>query len=86
MKKKETGKKKISDTSKTFTEFKESFRANYGRNPTIGETWIAAKRETLKHLHNTHVINPIRCRTCCNDKCELISIDGCHYEPRYVPV
>jgi hypothetical protein len=31
--------------AKTFTEFKNAFRFEYGRLPTLGETWKAAKRE-----------------------------------------
>ena len=40
--------------AKTFTDFKDSFRLEYGRLPTLKETWKAAKRaEALKPSHNT---------------------------------
>jgi len=29
--------------AKTFTEFKDNFRLEYGRLPTLGETWKAAR-------------------------------------------
>jgi len=40
--------------AKTFTDFKEDFRLEYGRLPTLEETWKAAKcTEALKPSHNT---------------------------------
>jgi len=31
-------------------------------------------------------VDPVRCRFCINEKCRVVPVTSCEYEPRYVPL
>jgi len=65
--------------AKTFTDFKDDFRLEYGRLPTLEETWKAAKRaDALKSSHNSAITKCEQCEHYNNESLADICSGCCH--------
>jgi hypothetical protein len=63
--------------AKTFTLFKDNFRLDYGRLPTLEETWEAATKAAVEKFTPTNIAST-PCWNCKQTKWACVSCSFCY--------